>query len=80
MDENVIKEYCFIIKNKVFQQRFESALDDAMRLKRYFPNNEVGHYYCALCEFALQNFEKAQKHYKDAIKINPAFAKAYFNL
>ena len=80
MDKNIVEEYCFIIKEKISQQRFDAALDSAMRLKKHFPQNELGYYYCALCEFAKEDFEKSAKHYKEALNINPAHANSYFNL
>ncbi len=80
MDKNIIEEYCFIIKDKISQQRFDAALSSAMRLKNNFPQNELGYYYCAVCEFAKEDFEKSAKHYKEALVVNPAHGKSYFNL
>ena len=80
MDKNIIEEYCLIIKEKISQQRFDAALDSAMRLKKHFPQNELGYYYCALCEFAKEDFGKSAKHYKEALALNPAHGKSYFNL
>lgn len=80
MDKKIFEDYCFIIKEKISQQRFEAALASAMRLKQHFPQNEIGYYYCAICEFAIQNFDKSAKLYNEVLKINPANAKAYYNL
>ncbi len=80
MDNSVVREYYQIIKNKISQGDFTSALGSINKLLRNFPRNEWGYYYKGICEFALEDYENAIKDYKTAIKLKPLFAKAYFNL
>lgn len=80
MNKNIIRQYCIIIKNKISQARFESALESINKLLYNFPKNEYGYYYKGVCEFAMEKYEDALKNYIRAIKLQPAFAKAYFNL
>ena len=80
MDENIVTEYYQIIKNKIAQADFDSAIRSVDKLLYNFPNDEWGYYYKGVCEFALENYEDAIKNYKIAIQLNPLFAKAYFNL
>lgn len=80
MDKEIIKEYHSIIKNKISQSRIESAMGNIEKLLLNFPNDEYGYYYKGVCEFALNNHKEAIKAYLKAIQLNPAFAKAYFNL
>ncbi len=80
IDESIIGEYCIIIKNKISQARFDSALGSIEKLLYNFPNNENGYYFRAVCEFAQEKYDESIMHYKTAIEINPGFAKAYFNL
>ncbi len=80
MDDSVVKEYYQIIKNKISQSDFSSALRSVEKLLRNFPKNQWGYYYKGICEFALEEYEDAINDYKTAIKLKPLFAKAYFNL
>lgn len=80
MDNGIIREYSLIIKNKISQSDFISAIRSADKLLYNFPNYEYGYYYKALCYFAMEKYEDAIKNYIMAIELNPAFAKAYFNL
>ena len=57
---------------------YGSASDIA--LLSYSPKDEHGYYYRGVCEFALTNLKESMKCYQAVIKINPAYAKAYFNL
>ncbi len=80
MDESIVVEYYQIIKNKIAESDFISAIRSAEKLQYNFPNNEYGYYYKAVCEFALEKYKDAIKNYQTAIQLNPLFAKAYFNL
>lgn len=80
MDEKIIEEYYRIIKNKIAQSDFASAERSADKLIENFPKNENGYYYKGVCNFAIEKYEDAARSYKAAIRLNPLFAKAYFNL
>lgn len=80
MNDSVIIQYYQIIKNKISQQRFQSALRNIDKLLYNFPRNPYGYYYRGVCEFALERYEKSLRSYLIAIKLNPVFDKAYFNL
>ncbi len=83
MDErtiNIIKEYYLIIKNKISQQSFESAIGSADKLLANFPGEANGYYYKGVCNFALERYDDAIKFYIKAITCNIIHAKAYFNL
>ncbi|MBQ4646185.1 MAG: tetratricopeptide repeat protein [Candidatus Gastranaerophilales bacterium] len=80
MNQNVLREYYSIIKNKIQQSHFETALINIDKLIYNFPKNEHAYYYRGVCEFALNNHKNSMKCYNMAIKLNPAYAKAYFNL
>lgn len=80
MDESIIKEYYLIIKNKISQYRFESALKSAEKVIENFPKAAEGYYLSGICYFAMENNETAQLNYEKAIELNPAHSRAYFNL
>ncbi len=80
MDQNVVFEYYAIIKNKISQGNFESALGSIDKLLYNFPNDIYGYYYKAVCEFAQNKHEESIRDYKIVIQLEPGFAKAYFNL
>jgi tetratricopeptide (TPR) repeat protein len=80
MSQNIVIEYYSIIKNKIAQRQLNSALSSINKLLCNYPSDEMGYYYRGVCEFALNRYPQAIKSYTTAIKINPAFAKAYYNL
>ncbi len=80
MSENIVNVYYQIIKNKISLQRFQSAMRNIDKLLYNFPTNPYGYYYRGVCEFALEKYEKSVRSYLIAIKLNPVFDKAYFNL
>ena len=80
MDENILKEYYTIIKSKISQGSIKNALENVDQLLYNFPSDAYGYYYKGVCFFALEGYETSIKHYISAIKLNPAFAKAYFNM
>ena len=80
MSQNIIIEYYSIIKNKIVERQFNSALNSINKLLCNYPSDEIGYYYRGVCEFALNQLPQSVKSYSTAIKINPAFAKAYFNI
>lgn len=80
MDRSILREYYLIIKNKIAQGRFESAIGSIDKLLYNFPNDEYGYYYKGVCEFALEKYKDSIKHYQMALQFDVGFAKAYFNL
>ena len=80
MSQNIIFEYYSIIRNKISQLQFNSALNSINKLLFAYPSDEVAYYYRGVCEYALNKHHQAIKSYSMAIKINPAYAKAYYNL
>ena len=80
MNQSIIREYYQIIKSKISQTHFETAMINIDKLLFNFPKDEHGYYYKGVCEFALNNHKNAIKYYSAAIQLNPAYAKAYFNL
>ena len=80
INQQIIAQYYSIIKNKIDRMQFNSALASVDKLLTNFPNNEYGYYYKGVCEFALNRLVHSIRSYTNAIELNPAFAKAYFNL
>lgn len=80
MNKNYVREYYQAIKNKIIQTRFDSAISSIDKLLQNYPNDEHGHYYKGVCNFALEKYDLAINNYTSAIKIDSAYAKAYFNL
>lgn len=79
-NNNVINEYYEIIKTKIKQSRFDSALESINKLLYNFPKNELGYYYKGVCELAKGQYEIAIRSYETAISLNPIASKAYFNI
>lgn len=80
MNDEIVKEYCTIIKNKIANFNFDSAIQNADKLIINFPNCEYGYYYKAVCKYALEEIDEAIQNYKETIRLNPNFARAHFNL
>jgi len=80
MNQSIVKEYYLMIKQKISQAHFDGALLSIDKLLSNFPNDEHGYYYKGVCQFAKNNYRDAIKAFSCAIKINPSYAKAYFNL
>ena len=80
MSQQIVREYYIIIKQKISSAHFDSAMNSIDKLLANFPNDEHGYYYKGVCEFAKEKYKEALKSFSCAIKINPAHAKAYFNL
>lgn len=80
MSQQILRQYYQIIKNKISLMHFETAMINIDKLLYNFPKDEHGYYYKGICEFALNNHKNAIKYYTIAIQLNPAYAKAYFNL
>jgi len=80
VDNQIIKEYYSIIKNKIIQAGFHSALGNIDKLLAHFPNESYAYYYKGVCNFALEKYDEAIIAYIKAITLNIANAKAYFNL
>lgn len=80
MSQNILREYYLIIKDKIQKMQFTSAKNSIDKMLCTFPNDEHGYYYKGLCEFVFEDYKNAIKNYSTAIKLNPAYAKAYFNL
>lgn len=80
MNPATIREYYQLIKNKIQLAHFETALHTIDKLLDVNPKDEHAYYYKGVCSFALENYKQATKCYSIAIQLNPAHAKAYFNL
>ena len=80
MKQSMIEEYHLIIKNKISQSRFESALGNIKKLLAYNPKDDIAYYYMGVCHFAQERYDDSINFYKTALKINPANPRAYFNL
>lgn len=80
MNDEIIAQYCQIIKNKISCLRFDSALTSIEKLTINYPKNPIGFYFEGVCLFATRDFDGAIKSYKKALKLDENFAKAYFNL
>ena len=80
MNNEVLKEYYLIIKNKIISAGFHSAMANINKLLASFPNESNAYYYMGVCNFALERYEEAMTAYLKAISLNIAHAKAYFNL
>ncbi|MBR2069469.1 MAG: tetratricopeptide repeat protein [Candidatus Gastranaerophilales bacterium] len=80
MNDDIIREYYLIIKNKISSMNFNSAIASADKLLAYAPSDSQGYYYKGVCNFALEKLEEAEDAYKKALLLNSIHAKAYFNL
>ena len=80
MDENVKKEYYSIIKSKISQCSIKTALEYIDQLLHNFPKDFLGYYFKGVCFYALEGYETSVKYYLTSLKINPVFAKTYFNI
>ncbi len=80
MDVQILNEYYLIIKNKITNFNFESALSSIDKLITNFPANPSGYYYKGVCQFALEKYDDALYAYIKAISLDITYAKAYFNL
>ena len=59
---------------------FEESLVLAMNLSKNFPESAILHNIIGACHYSLKNFESAIDSYRNAISIDPMYAKAYYNL
>ena len=80
MDNSIINEYYRIIKNKISHSNFDSAMGSIDKLLTNFPQNSQGYYYKGVCNFAMEKYEDSIASYMMSLSIDPAFAKAHFNL
>jgi len=80
MDNQVIKEYCNVIKRKVSESDYAGAINIAEQLIYNFPNDFHGYYYKAICCFAYERYPEAINFYNITINLNPNYPRAYFNL
>lgn len=80
MDNEILNEYYLIIKNKIAQSSYQSALGNIDKLLLNFPDDSKGYYYKGVCNYALKKYDEAIESYKKSISIDFLNAKAYFNL
>jgi len=80
MNNELLKEHCLTIENRINNAMFQAAINTCTLMLRQFPKNHLGFYYLGVCYFALEEYEKALKNFNLALLINPVFSKAYFNL
>ena len=80
MDTKILNEYYHIIKNKIRNFNFDSALLSIDKLISNFPDNPSGYYYKGVCNFALEKYDDAMYSYIKAISLDITYARAYFNL
>ena len=80
MDNELLKEHCLTIENRIHNAMFQAAINNCTMLLRTFPKHHLGYYYLGVCYFALEEYEKALKNYNLTLLINPVYSKAYFNL
>jgi len=62
------------------KSKFQKALDATDLLIHNYPNNPLLYNLCGRCYAGLKQLHAATKSYEQAIKINPNFAKAHYNL
>ena len=79
-DEKLIAEYYFLIKEKIINGHFISAVTSAEKFVQEFPQCELPHYLKGICHFMLQEYEISINSYEKVLEINPEFARAYYNL
>ena len=70
MDDEIIKEYYLIIKNKISQADFISALRSVDKLLYNFPSDSCGYYYKGVCHFAQEKYEESIEDYKMSLKLD----------
>ncbi len=80
MDENALIQYYTLIKSKIAIGSIKTALEFTDKLLYSYPNNSYAYYFKGVCFFALESYETSIKYFVNALKLNPVFAKAYFNL
>ena len=51
MNSNAIREYYFVIKNKINEGRFQAALASINKLLLTRPKDEHAYYFKGICEF-----------------------------
>jgi len=73
-------EYYTVIRYKISNASFTSALVNIENLLQDNPKDAYGYYFRGVCNFALEKYARAIKDYSLSVKLNPAFAKAYFNM
>lgn len=75
-----LSEYYSVIKNKISDGNFQSALNSIDKILKSYPHDANAHYYKGVCNFALERYSVAIKNYSIALNLNSVFAKAYFNI
>lgn len=80
MDNELLNEYYIVIKNKISQSNYSSALGSIEKLLQNFPENSIGYYYEGVCNFALKKYDDAINSYTKAINADITNAKSYFNI
>ena len=59
---------------------FQDALDEALSLKKNFPDDPIVHNIIGACFAGLEQFNSAIKSYQKALFIKPDYAKAHYNI
>lgn len=80
MNENALIQYYTLIKSKIALGSIKTALEFTDKLLYSYPRDSYAYYFKGNCFFALESYETSIKYFITALKLNPAFAKAYFNL
>ena len=80
MSDEILTQYYRMIKNKIIQAGFHSAIANINKLLANFPDDSRAYYYMGVCNFALERYEEAMVSYMKAISLDITNAKAYFNL
>ena len=73
-------EHLQLIVNLFNNGKLEQALTESKTLLEKFPNSVFLHNIAGASNTGLKQFDNAIKSYKKAIKINPDFAEAYYNM
>ena len=73
-------EHLQLIVNLLNNGKLEQALTESKTLLEKFPNSVFLYNIAGASYTGLKQFDNAIKSYKKAIKINPDFAEAYYNM
>ena len=70
MSDEILTQYYQMIKNKIIQAGFHSAIANINKLLANFPDDSRAYYYMGVCNFALERYEEAMVSYMKAISLD----------
>ena len=74
------QEYLQSIINLFTQGQLQLALTEATQMLEQYPNSVILYNIAGACNAGLMQFDAAITSYKQALKIKPDYAQAYYNM